>query len=64
MNLPPCLMGGPWGGGGGWTITEKFFLVKTRQPMDGEENEQMGVGEDWVCFDVEKEYVGEEDEVL
>ena len=23
-----------------------------------------GVGEDWVCFDVEKEYVGEEDEVL
>ena len=32
--------------------------------MDGEENEQMGVGEDRVCFDVEKEYVGEEDEVL
>ena len=32
--------------------------------MDGEENEQMGVGEDWVCVDVEKEYVGEEDEVL
>ena len=24
----------------------------------------MGVGEDWVCFDVEKEYVGEEDEVI
>ena len=24
----------------------------------------MGVGEDWVCFDAEKEYVGEEDEVL
>ena len=24
--------------------------------MDGEENEQMGVGEDCVCFDVEKEY--------
>ena len=23
--------------------------------MDGEENEQIGVGEDWVCFDVEKE---------
>ena len=22
--------------------------------MDGEENEQMGVGEDWVCFDVER----------
>ena len=32
--------------------------------MDGGENEQMGVGEDCVCFDVEKEYVGEEDEVL
>ena len=24
----------------------------------------MGVGEDWVYFDVEEEYVGEEDEVL
>ena len=24
----------------------------------------MGVGEDWVWFDGEKEYVGEEDEVL
>ena len=32
--------------------------------MGGEENEQMGVGEDWVCSDVEKEYGGEEDEVL
>ena len=32
--------------------------------MDGEENEQMGVGEDWVCFDVGKEYGGEEDEIL
>ena len=32
--------------------------------MEGEENEQMGVGEDWVCFDAEKEYSGEEDEVL
>ena len=32
--------------------------------MKGEENEQMGVGEDWVCFDVDKEYGGEEDEVL
>ena len=34
--------------------------------MGGEENEQMGVGQDWVslCFDVEEEYVGEEDEVL
>ena len=32
--------------------------------MDREENEQMCVGEDWVCFDVEEEYVGEEDEVI
>ena len=24
----------------------------------------MGVGEDWVCFDIEKVYVGEEDEVI
>ena len=32
--------------------------------MGGEENEQIGVGEDWVSFDVEKEYGGEEDEVL
>ena len=32
--------------------------------MDGEENEEMGVGEDWICFDVEKEYGGEEDEVI
>ena len=24
----------------------------------------MGVGENWVCFDAEEEYVGEEDEVL
>ena len=32
--------------------------------MEGEENEQMGVGEDCVCFDVEKEYGREEDEVL
>ena len=32
--------------------------------MGGEENEQMSVGEDWVNFDVEKEYGGEEDDVL
>ena len=31
----------------------------------GDKNEQMGVGQDWVCFDVEKEYGGEEvEEVL
>ena len=40
------------------------FFLALRLIMDGEENEQMGAGEDWVCFDVEKEYVGEEDEVL
>ena len=27
-------------------------------------NKWPGVGADWVCFDVEKVYVGEEDEVL
>ena len=32
--------------------------------MGGDENEQIGVGQDWVCFDVEKVYGGEEDEVL
>ena len=32
--------------------------------MGGEENEQIGVGEDWVCFDVEKGYGEEEDEVI
>ena len=42
-----------------------MVLSKSAQGvMDGEENEQMGAGEDRVCFDVEKEYVGEEDEVL
>ena len=47
------------------TLVRKLLLSKTAQSvMDGEENEEMGVGEDWVCFDVEKEYGGEEDEVL
>ena len=42
-----------------------MVLSKTAQGvMGGEENEQMGVGEDWVCFDVEKEYGVEEDGVL
>ena len=41
------------------------MLSRTAQSvMDGEGNEQIGVGEDWVCFDVEKEYGGEEDVVL
>ena len=43
-------------------------LTKMEQRRTGEENEQMGVGLDWVRFDVEKErereYDGEEDEVL
>ena len=47
------------------TLVRKLLLSKTAQGvMDGEENEEMGVGEDWVCFDVEKEYGGEEDEVI
>ena len=42
-----------------------MVLSKTAQGvMCGEENEQMGVGEDWVCCDGENEYGGEEDEVL
>ena len=42
-----------------------MVLSKTAQGVTGgEENEQMGVGQDWVCFDVEKKYGGEEDEVL
>ena len=32
--------------------------------MDGVLIEQINVGQDWVSFDVEKEYGGEEDEVL
>ena len=32
--------------------------------MNGEENERMGVGQDRVCFGVEKEHGGEEDDVL
>ena len=40
-------------------------LSKTAHGVMGEEeNEQMGVGQDWVCLYVEKEYGGEEDEVL
>ena len=31
--------------------------------MGGKENEQMGIGQDWVCFDAEKE-CGGKDEVL
>ena len=42
-----------------------MVLSKTAQGvMGGEKNEQMGVGENWVCSGVEKEYGGEEDEVL
>ena len=36
-----------------------MVLSKTaRGVMGEEENEQMGVGEEWLCFDVEKEYGG------
>ena len=42
-----------------------MVLSKTAQGvMGGEENEQMGDGQDLVCFHVKKEYGGEEDEVL
>ena len=34
-----------------------MVLSKSAQGvMGGEENELMGVGQDWVCFHVEKEY--------
>ena len=43
----------------------KLYVIEYCLGCHGQkENEQMGVGEDWVCFDVEKEYIGEEDEVL
>ena len=32
--------------------------------MGGEKNNPMDVGQDWICFDGEKEYGGEKDEVL
>ncbi len=32
--------------------------------MGGEENEQMGDGQYWVCFYAEKEYHGEEVEIM
>ena len=32
--------------------------------MGGEENEQMGVGQVWVCLYVENEFGGEEDEII
>ena len=41
------------------------LLSKTaRGIMGGEEKEQMGVGLDWVCFDVEKVFDGEKDELI
>ena len=40
------------------TLMRNMVLSKTAQGvMDGEENEEMGGGEDWVCFDVEKAYM-------
>ena len=42
-----------------------MVLSKTAQrAMRVEEKEQMGVGQDGVCFDVEKEYDGEENGVI
>ena len=41
-----------------------MVLSKTAQGIvGGEENEQMGVGQECARFDVEKEYGGEDDEV-
>ena len=41
------------------------MLSKTAQGIvGGEENEQMGVGQECARFDVEKEYDGEEDDVI
>ena len=45
-------------------ICSYAYTSSAQGVMGGEENEQIGAGEDWVCFDVEKEYGGEEDEVL
>ena len=41
-----------------------LLLLLLHGVMGGEENDQMGVGQDWVCFDGDKWYGGEEDEVL
>ena len=43
---------------------DAFEMWCYRRRLGVMENEQMGVGEDWVCFDDEKEYGGEEDEVI
>ena len=45
-------------------ICSYAYTSSAQGVMGGEENEQIGIGEDWVCFDVEKEYGEEEDEVL
>ena len=39
-------------------------VVLSNTAQDGDENEQIGVGQDWICFDVEKEYDGTKDDVL
>ena len=41
------------------------MLLKAAQgDMGGKENEQMGVGQDWICFYIEKEYGIEKDEEI
>ena len=40
------------------------IMLREQGFMGGGENQQMGVGQDWMCFDVEKEYGEEEDEVI
>ena len=42
-----------------WWCIQTVVLSKTAQgAMGGEDIEQIDVGQDWVCFDVEKEHGG------
>ena len=41
-----------------------MLLKATQGVMGGEETEQMGVGQDWICFYIEKEYGIEKDEEI
>ena len=59
-------------GCGSWAMTSgdkkrvdafELWCYRRLLRVGGEENEQMGVEEDLVCFDVEKGYGGEDDEV-
>ena len=44
--------------------TRNMLSTTAQGVMGGEENKQMGVGQDWVCCDVEEESGGEEGEVI